>query len=111
MDIQLTDIPAILVGLYSTEFALTTITILMITFLAWSRPIPALFDITKLGRISRIIGFIAKSLPRLVVTFHYIIMIIILVMIGQVAKGKCSYSVRPTDTSVDITLSKPETFE
>jgi hypothetical protein len=80
LNIQLTDIPAVLVGLYATEFALITLSILLTAFLSWSRPIPSLFDASKLGRLPRLLGFAAKSLPRLLVAFHYLILLLVVVL-------------------------------
>ena len=111
LNIQLTDIPAVLVGLYATEFALITLTILLTAFLSWSRPIPSLFDASKLGRLPRLLGFAAKSLPRLLVAFHYLILLIILILIGQVANNRCGQSVRPTDTALAVNLSKKDSYE
>ena len=98
-------------GLYATEFALITLTILFTAFLSWSRPIPSLFDASKLGRFPRLFGFAAKSLPRLLVAFHYLILLLIIILIGQVANNKCGQSVRPTDSAIAVNLSKKETYE
>ena len=84
---------------------------MILTFLTWSRPIPSLFDASKLSRLARILGFLCKSLPRLIVFLHYLVLLVLLIMLGQVAGNKCGLSVRSITEGATVDLSKKETYE
>lgn len=76
-----------LLGLYATAVACTSLTVLLLLFFGWTRQLPSEFAKERLGRVARWLGFLTKALPRLVVMLHYIVLIVILVLIGQVANG------------------------
>ena len=82
MSLKLSNMPKVLVGLYATEFAFTTLVVALFAFFAWSRQLPSDYAKENLGRIARIMGFILNLLRRLVILFHYIVGILLLVMIG-----------------------------
>jgi hypothetical protein len=82
----------------------------MVLFFGWTRELPSEFAKEKMGRIANLLGFFLKSFPRLIILLHYIVLILLLVMIGQVGNGSCARSVRAIDSSITINMSNTSTY-
>eukprot|EP00347_Sterkiella_histriomuscorum_P012281 403369191 len=88
LDLQLTTVPGVLVGFYATEVALNSIIFLLLLY--FGRLLPR--DFAKMGRIMNCSGALLKIFPKLIILLHYVIIILILVVIGQVGSGTCKNS-------------------
>ena len=70
-------------------------------------------DFAKLGRILNCMGIWLKLLPKFIILLHYVIFILILVVIGQVANGSCAKSqIIDSDTNLpeDTNMQKDATI-
>ena len=88
LSLQLTSMPAILCILYAVEGALLIVVTML--YLWFSTYLPRQFG--KLGRIIKCCGIFLRIFPKLVILMHYIILILIIVLIAQVANGACAKS-------------------
>jgi hypothetical protein len=87
--------PTALSVLYGIETALC----FLVTFhlFCYSYYIPK--DFAKFGRIMRLDGMIFKLLIKLVVLFHYIVLILIAVFAAKIGTGTCKTSTHPEHES------------
>jgi hypothetical protein len=79
--------------------------VLLLAFFGWSRSLPSEFTREKFGRIATGLGCLSRLCPRLMVFFHYIILILLLVMLGQVGNGQCKLSIAPADSTASGSVS------
>ncbi len=88
-----------------------TLTVLLFGFFQSSRQVPSDFDLEKLGRIPRILGFFMKLFPRIIVLLHYIILLILFIFMTQISSGTCTISVTQADADIPLDLTQTFTWK